>query len=85
MKCNASKIFQIHYGDLCDIIVDANSHCIVNSFVSVHLLPQDIKEDAKNTTDVYSKADKIVEKLQRLIHDNEDPIELLKMTHDFLS
>ena len=58
---------------------------MVNRFVSVDLLPQDIKEDAKNTTDVYNEADKIVEKLQRMIHDNEDPIELLKMTCDFLS
>ena len=49
------------------------------------LLPQDIKEDVKNTTDVYDKADKIVEKLQRMIDDNEDLIELLKKTCDFLS
>ena len=85
VKCDAPKIFQVHTADLCDITVDTNPHCMVNRFVSVDLLPQDIKEDAKNTTDVYNEADKIVEKLQRMIHDNEDPIELLKMTCDFLS
>ena len=83
MRC--IKIFQAHSTDLCDIIIDANPHCMVNRLViSADLLSQDIKVDVKNTTDVYNKADKIVEKLQRMIDDNEDPIELLKKTCDFL-
>ena len=85
VKCDASKIFRVHSADLCDIIVDSNPHRMVNRLVSADLLPQDIKEDVKNTTDVYDKADKIVEKLQRMIDDNEDLIELLKKTCDFLS
>ena len=85
MKCDASKIFRIHSADLCDIIVDANPHRMVNRLVSADLLPQDMKEDVRSTTDVYDKADKIVEKLQRMIDDNKNPIELLKKICDFLS
>ena len=85
VKCDALKIFRVHSADLCDIIVDSNPHHMVNRLVSADLLPREIKEDVKNTTDVYDKADKIVEKLQRMIDDNEDLIELLKKTCDFLS
>ena len=47
-------------------------------------MPSNIKKDVKNTTDVYDKADKIVEMLQELIDDAEHPIELLKKICDFL-
>ena len=65
--------------------MDANPHRMVNRLVSADLLPQDMKEDVRNTTDVYDKADKIVEKLQTMIDDNENPPSLLKKTCDFLS
>ena len=64
--------------------MDANPHRMVNKLVSADLLPQDIAEDVKSTTDVYDKADKVVGKLQRLIDDDEHPIELLKKICDFL-
>ena len=83
-KCDASKIFRIHSADLCDIIVDANPHRIVNRLVAADLLPTGAKEDVKSTTDVYDKADKIVEKLQSQINDDEHSIELLKKICDFL-
>ena len=83
-KCDASKIFRVHSADLCDIIVDANPHRIVNKLVAAGLLPQDIAEDVKSTTDVYDKADKIMGKLRRQITDDEHPIELLKKICDFL-
>ena len=57
---------------------------MVNKLVSAQLLPPNIKEDVKSTTDVYDKADKIVESLQRLIDDDEHPIELLKKICYFL-
>ena len=57
---------------------------MVNQLVSAKLLPSHIKEDVKSTTDLYDKADKIVENLQRLIDDDEHPIELLKKICDFL-
>ena len=57
---------------------------MVNRLVSAELLPQDISEDVKSTTDIYDKADKIVVKLQRLIDDDEHPIELLRKICDFL-
>ena len=57
---------------------------MVNRLVSAELLPPDISEVVKNTTDVYDKADKIVVKLQRLIDDDEHPIELLRKICDFL-
>ena len=47
-------------------------------------MSQDIAEDVKSTTDVYDKADKIVGKLQRLIDDDEHPVELLKKIIEFL-
>ena len=64
--------------------MDANPHRFVNILVSADLLPQDVKEIIRITTDVYDKADKIVEKLQRLIDDDKHPIELLKKICDFL-
>ena len=64
--------------------MDANPHRIFNRLVSADLLPQDIAEDVKSTTDVYEKADKIVERLQRQIDDDEHSIELLKKICDFL-
>ena len=63
MKCDGSKIFQVHSADLCDIFVDGNPHRMVNRLVSADQLSQDVKVDIKNTTDVYNKTDKIVEKL----------------------
>ena len=57
---------------------------MVNKLVSAELLPQDISEDVKSTTDIYDKADKIVVKLQKLIDDDEHPIELLKKICHFL-
>ena len=63
--------------------MDANPHRIVNRLVSADLLPQDIAEDVKSTTDVYEKTDKIVERLQSQIEDDEHPIELLNIC-DFL-
>ena len=57
---------------------------MVNRLVSAELLPPDISEVVKTTTDVYDKADKIVVKLQRLIDDDEHPIELLRKICDFL-
>ena len=57
---------------------------MVNRLVSAELLPPDISEVVKNTTDVYDKADKIVVKLQSLINDDEHPIELLKKICNFL-
>ena len=64
--------------------MDANPHRMVNKLVSADLLPQDIAEDVKSTTDAYDTADKVVGKLQRLIDDDEHPIELLKKICDFL-
>ena len=64
--------------------MDANPHRIVNKLVSADLLPTCAKEDVKSTTDVYDKADNIVENLQRQIDDDEHPIELLKKICDFL-
>ena len=52
--------------------------------MSADLLSTCAKEDIKNTTDLYDKADIIVEKLQRQIDDDEHPIELLKKICDFL-
>ena len=78
-----SEIFETHSADLCDILVDANPHRMVNKLVSAKLLPSYIKEDVKSTTDVYDKADIIVEKLQKLIDNDEHPIELLKKICDF--
>ena len=83
-KRDTSKIFLVHSADLCDIFVDANPHRMVNRLVAADLLPTCAKEDVKSTTDVYDKADKIVEKLQRQIDDDEHPIELLKKICDFL-
>ena len=83
-KRDASKIFQVHSADLCDIFVDANPHHMVNRLVAADLLPTCAKEDVKSTTDVYDKADKIVEKLQRLIDDDKNPFELLKKICDCL-
>ena len=57
---------------------------MVNKLVSADLLSQDISDVVKNTTNVYDKADKIVGILQRLIDDDEHPIELLKKICDFL-
>ena len=64
--------------------MDANPHRIVNKLVSADLLPTCAKEDVKSTTDVYDKADKIVEKLQRQINDDEHPIDLLKICNFLL-
>ena len=64
--------------------MDANPHRIVNRLISAGLLPQDIAEDVKSTTDVYDKGDKIVWRLQTLIDDDEHPIDLLKKICDFL-
>ena len=83
-KYNASKVFQVHSADLCDKIVDANPHRIVNRLVSADLLSTCAKEDIKSTADLYDKADIIVEKLQRQIDDDEHPIELLKKICGFL-
>ena len=57
---------------------------MVNKLVSAQLLPSHIKEDVKSTADVYDKADKIVENLQRLIDVDECSIELLKKICYFL-
>ena len=57
---------------------------MVNKLVSADLLSQDISDVVKSTTDIYDKADKIVGTLQRLIDDDEHPIELLKKICDFL-
>ena len=57
---------------------------MVNRLVSADLLSQDISEVVKSTTDIYDKADKIVGTLQRLIDNDEHPIELLKKICDFL-
>ena len=57
---------------------------MVNRLVSAELLPPDISEVVKNTTDAYDKADKIVVKLQSLINNDEHPIELLKKICNFL-
>ena len=57
---------------------------MVNRLVSADLLPSHIKEDVKSTSDQYDKADKIVEKLQRLIDDDEHPTELLMKICNFL-
>ena len=57
---------------------------MVNRLVSADLLPPDISEDVKSTALEYDKADKIVVKLQRLIDDDEHPIELLRKICDFL-
>ena len=57
---------------------------MVNRLVSAELLPPGISEVVKNTSDVYDKADKIVGILQRLIDEDEHPIELLKKICDFL-
>ena len=84
VKFDASKIFQVHSSNLCDIIVDANPHNMVNRLVSGDLLSQDVKVDIKNTTDVCNKVNKIVEKVQKMVDNNEDPIELLKKDSDFL-
>ena len=83
-KYNPSEVFQIHSADLCDILADANPHRIVNKLVSAKLLSACAKEDVKSTTDLYDKADIIVEKLQRQIDDDEHPIELLKKICGFL-
>ena len=83
-KCDASKIFRVHFADLCDIFVDANPHRMVNKLVSADLLSTSVKEIIQSTTDVYDKADKIVDKLQRQIDDDKNPIELLRKICDFL-
>ena len=57
---------------------------MVNRLVSADLLPPDISEDVKSIAFEYDKADKIVVKLQRLIDDDEHPIELLRKICDFL-
>ena len=57
---------------------------MVNKLVYTQLLPSHIKEDVKSTADVYDKAHKIVENLQRLIDVDEHPIELLKKICYFL-
>ena len=83
-KCDPSEVFEVHSADLCDILVNANPHRMVNKLVAAKLLPSSIKEDVKTTTDEYDKADKIVERLQRQIDDDEHPIKLLKKICDFL-
>ena len=76
-----SKIFEVHAADLCDVIV-ANPHHIVNRLVAASLVTPATKKDVRSTTDVYDKADIIVEKLQRQV--DEHGVELLKKICDFL-
>ena len=47
-------------------------------------MSQDIAEGVKSTNNRYDKADKIVGKLQRLIDDDEHPIDLLRKIVEFL-
>ena len=64
--------------------MDANPHRIVNRLACADLLPTSAKEEVKSIPDKYDKADKIVEKLQGQIDDDEHPNELLKKICDFL-
>ena len=77
-----SQIFEVHAADLCDIIIDCNPHRIVNKLVTASLVTPATKKDVKSTSDVFDKADKIVEKLQKQV--DEHGVELLKKICDFL-